>query len=104
MESVRRNSEYKSMRIPVFIRQSFVDNDGNLLSPIQQFFDEFFQEAQQNLSNNGLVTPSLTTSEISDVSNPAAENTMPNGTLWYDTDTNELKIKVNDAVRIIQLV
>lgn len=49
-----------------------------------------------NLYNNGLIVPSFTTVEITDLATAA-----PNGTMWYDTTTNNLKAKVNGIVVIL---
>lgn len=89
------------MKIPPFTRQVFTEKSGFLSSPFQYFFDVLVQQMQENLSDDGLVVPSLTTQEINDVADPTNDNSMPNGTLWYDTDTNELKLKKNGVVVVI---
>lgn len=45
---------------------------------------------------NQVIAPSYTTAEITTL---AASS--PNGTLWYDTTTNELKAKVNNVVVVL---
>lgn len=89
------------MKIPTFIKRKFVDESGELTAPAQQFLDVFFQQAQENLSDDGLVVPQRNTQEINTISNPANQNSKPNGTLWYDTNTNQLKVRINDTVRIV---
>lgn len=89
------------MKVPLFTRQSFVDKDGNLTPAIQQVFDVLFQQMQQNLSNDGMVIPGLNTNDINQAASPSNTNNKPNGTLWYDTTTNELKLKKNDTVVVI---
>lgn len=91
------------MRIPTFTRQKFTESD-NLTAPVQQIFDVFFQQAQENLSDDGLVVPSRTTTDITSIANPANENSRPNGTLWYDSTTNELKVKINGIVKVVTTV
>lgn len=49
-----------------------------------------------NANINGLVVPSFTTAQITTLAVDAA-----NGTMWYDTDTNQLKAKVNGVVVVI---
>lgn len=49
-----------------------------------------------NRFDNGLVAPSFTTAEITALAVSAT-----NGTLWYDTTTNQLKAKVNNVVVVI---
>lgn len=58
--------------------------------------DELNQALQGSLSNNGWTVPILTTSEIA-----AVAGDMPNGTIWTDSDTGELKVKLGDMVRVI---
>lgn len=89
------------MKVPPITRQVFVDKDGFLSSPNQQMFDVLFQQMQNNLSDDGLVAPSLTTQQITQVASPTNNNSMPNGTIWYDSDTNELKFKKNGVVVVI---
>ena len=89
------------MKIPTFTRQVFIDKDGYLSPPFQQFFDVLIQQMQKNLSDDGVVIPSLTTQDINNVSSLSNDNPKPNGTLWYDRDTNELKLKKNGVVVVI---
>lgn len=46
--------------------------------------------------DDGLVAPSFTTAQITALAVTAA-----NGTMWYDSTTNELKAKVNGVVVVI---
>lgn len=57
------------------------------------------QYLQSNISQNGLVSPTNTTADITTLS-----SSMPDGTLWYDNDTNELKVRISGTVRVVQLV
>jgi hypothetical protein len=63
---------------------------------MQLYNDELNQTMQNGLSNNGWTVPQLTTAQITQIATQ-----MPNGTLWYDTDTNQLKGKINGAVTVI---
>jgi hypothetical protein len=49
-----------------------------------------------NRYDNGLYAPQFTTAQITTLSATAAD-----GTMWYDTTTNELKAKVNGVVVVI---
>lgn len=89
------------MKVPTFIKRKFVDQDGELTAPAQQLLDVFFQQAQESLSDDGFVIPQRTTNEINNISANNNANTKPNGTLWYDSTTNQLKVKINDTVRVI---
>lgn len=59
--------------------------------------DQMNQALQDSISDNGFVMPSQPTSSIVNLS-----GMMPNGTIWYDTDTNELKARVNGSIVVIQ--
>ena len=45
---------------------------------------------------NGLAAPQYTTAQITTLALSA-----PNGALWYDTDTNNIKAKVNGSVVVV---
>lgn len=66
----------------------------NLVDTMNESLD--ILERNINVYNNGLIAPSFTTTEITTLAVSAA-----NGTMWYDTDTNQLKAKVNGAVVVI---
>lgn len=57
------------------------------------------QSLQESISDNGFVTPSQSTASITNLA-----SIMPNGTLWYDENTNQLKAKVGDSVVVVQVV
>lgn len=84
------------MNIPTFANVQFTQDDGYLTSAMQLYNDELNQALQNGLSNNGWTVPQLTTTQISNI-----QSQMPNGTLWYDTNTNELKGKINGVVVVI---
>lgn len=92
------------MNIPTFSRQKFVDSDGDLTSPMQNAFDVFFQQAQENISDDGFVIPSRTTKDINDIASTSNANNKPDGTIWYDNEDKELKAKIDGVVKIIQTI
>lgn len=53
-------------------------------------------ELLANFGPNGLVLPPLTTAQIT-----AIAGDMPNGTMWYDSDTDEFKVKRAGTVRVV---
>ena len=77
------------MNIPIYIQGQ----------DITLYQDELNQSMQGDLSDNGWQTPQQPTANITTI-----EPDMRNGTMWYDTDTDELKVKVAGVVRVIQLV
>ena len=64
------------------------------LSLVPDTLNENFQEIE--LAFNNLAAPQYTTLEITTLAVDA-----PNGALWYDTTTNQLKAKVNGVVVVI---
>lgn len=84
------------MNIPTYINIQYVDKDGFLTSPMQLYNDELNQALQRGLSDNGWTVPQLTTAQITEISPD-----MPNGTIWYDSTTNQLKGKINGVVTVI---
>lgn len=77
------------MKVPVFY-------DGGDQTKFQ---DELNQNMRANLSDEGWVTPSQPTANIT-----ALSPNMPNGTFWYDTDTNEMKVNIAGVVKVFQVV
>lgn len=77
------------MNIPTYEFNKVVNEDGEFTDGYRQMFSQLLEESQQNLSNNGFVIPPQPTAVINDLT------AMPNGTMIYDSDTNEAKIKIN---------
>ena len=84
------------MNIPVFQNVRYVNNDGYLTPEIQVYEDNLNRVFQGGLSDNGWTLPQVTTANIALV----APN-MPNGTLWYDSDLDQIKAKVAGVVVVI---
>lgn len=87
--------------IPTFTRQQVVDKDGYFTSSMHQFFDVLTVQLQNNISNDGLVVPSLGTTAISNVTAPTNDNAKGPGTLFYDHDTHDLKVNINGTVKTV---
>ncbi len=88
------------MNIPTFYTLQNITQDGKFTPPVANFFDQLVSEMQNNLSN-GFSIPNMSTEEISSAANNLNANTKPNGTVWYDSTTNQLKVKQNGVVRTI---
>jgi len=58
--------------------------------------DELSQALVGGLSDNGWTLPQQTTAQITDVS-----PSMADGTMWYDSTTNEFKVKINGTVKTV---
>ena len=70
-------------------------NTGN---PEEQvlFQDQQNQVLQGSLSDNGWTLPQQPTTNITKVS-----PNMPDGTMWYDATTNNIKVKISGAVKTV---
>lgn len=78
-----------------------VDKDGYFTPEAHQFFDVLFQQMQNNLSNEGIVIPSLTANQISNINNPLNPNRKPPGTTYYNADNHLLQANINGTVKTI---
>lgn len=84
------------MNIPTFINQKWIEENGYLTSPVEMYNDELNQTMQNGLSDNGWTLPQLTTVQITKIS-----TSMPNGTLWYDKTTDQIKALIAGVVTVI---
>lgn len=92
------------MKTPTLEKQIFVDiKSGYLSSPVQQIMDILFQQMQLYLTN-GLTADGLTTDEITNAADPNNRNAKSDGTIWYDTDAQVFKGKINGVVKTFTLV
>lgn len=92
------------MIIPNFVHDKVVDGEGNLTPQWIMFFTQLLDQMQLNLSEEGIVAPSQTTSNITIIESDP--NNVPlNGTLLYDSTTNQLKVRLSDGTfHVIQTV
>lgn len=58
--------------------------------------DDLSQTLVKGLSDNGWTLPQQTTTNITDI-----ESDMPDGTMWYDTDTDQFKVKVGGTIKVV---
>lgn len=91
------------MKIPTFLKTKIVDENGYFTPQAHQMFDVLFQQMQRSLSDSGFEIPGLNTSDINYVANNDTANSKPNGTVWYDSQTNEFKGKSSDVVKVFTL-
>lgn len=82
------------MIIPVFNDVKYVKEDGSLTPEMQIYNDQLNQALQNGLSDSGWTLPQIDAVDLVE-----AFMFMPNGTVWYVTDTNEVVIKINGALR-----
>lgn len=90
------------MNIPNFLRQQYVDpKTGYLTDPVHFFQEQLTSQLQYSFSDSGLVVPSLNTQQISNVTSPTNQNSKPDGTIFYNSETGEPQIKVNGTVKTL---
>lgn len=82
------------MNVPTFSYDKIVDKDGNWTLIWLQIIMQLLQQLQLNFSDNGVVIPSQSTSNIT-----ALLSNSLNGTIWYDSDTDSFKGLVNGVVK-----
>lgn len=103
--------------LPAFYNFQYVDKEGNMTSASYLFNDQTFQTLnavvnllnmitttiinQGNVTVNGLNPPSFTTAQINAL---FLLDTVPVGTIWYDSDMDVLKFKGAAAVQTITSV
>lgn len=81
------------MRVPIFADVKYYDKDGGLSDQALLYEEELNQALQNNLSDNGWVVPQITAANLVLIA-----PTMPNGTIWYETDNNVFVGYVNGTL------
>ncbi len=87
------------MKSPLMIADRLVDKDGYLSTSWQMTFDQLLGQLNQNFGESGCVIPSLSSDPDSVIPSTTGgqigliEDKAKNGTLIYDSFTNELKLK-----------
>lgn len=91
------------MNIPNFSAGALTDRNGNPTDESYYFFQQLTDELQKNAGQEGLVVPTLSSQNTS-VTPPAAggqigaiEAKAANGTLIYDSFTDQLKVRLADG-------
>ena len=93
------------MIIPTFVNVKFTKPDGFLTNDMQLYNDELNNVLRNGLSDNGWTLPTVTQAQLADIQALPADQTLPNGTIWYvhddDTVVYEVVVKINGALRKI---
>lgn len=84
------------MKIPTFVNVQYSNSNGYLTPSMQMYHDQLNQSLQNGLSDNGWTLPQQTQTNIITLS-----ASMPNGSMWYDSDNHEIVVLVNGALRKI---
>jgi hypothetical protein len=84
------------MKIPNFEDMQVVTKDGFLTSEWRQILMQLFTELQKNASDEGLIAPSQPTANINQFT-----GIDKNGAIFYDSDTNQLKVNLNGVIKIV---
>lgn len=88
-----------SPNFPNFIDCKIVDKDGMLTDTWKQILSQLFAQLQINYSKEGLSVPSQTTDNINQLSSSEKA-----GSLFYDSDSHELKVNINGSIKKITTV
>ena len=91
-------SERAEVRIPNLHMGEMVDKDGYPTDDEQTFRQVLITNLQRLMGNEGLVIPSLTTTEITAIENNIdiqGRRTCAYGTMVYDTTVNQVKVAIN---------
>jgi len=84
------------MNVPAYSASQVVDKNGNWTFAWLQVITQLLQQLQTNFSNEGLVLPQQTSSNISTI----APN-YPNGIMFYNSSTNTMQVKINGTVKTV---
>lgn len=83
------------MKIPNFINEKVVTEDGYFTEPWGHVFNQLFHELQTQMSDESHIAPSQTTDNITNLLNVSDYE----GGLVYDTDVNKLKVNINGTFK-----
>lgn len=85
------------MNFDPFFNIQFVKlTDGLLTDDYQVYLDGFFSTINAGLSDDGWTLPQQPTATITSLS-----TIMPNGTMWYDSTTDEFKVLIGGVVKVV---
>ena len=93
-------TDIQVVRIPNLPMGSIVDENGMATDDELTFRQTLITNLQRLIGNNGVVLPSLTTAQINDIvaaTNQFGQYTCPFGTMFYDTDLNQIWAVVSVA-------
>lgn len=84
------------MNIPSMINEAMVGRDGKLTDTWRTIFNQLFSQLQANASNEGLIAPSQSTTDITKIQSDAK-----NGAFLYDHLTHEIMVCINGVFKKI---
>lgn len=83
------------MKIPSFLQEKFVDENGYLTPAWAAVIDQLLAQLQENAGDEGLVPPSLSSDPMPPINNQFSQLTeVSNGTMIYDTYVDKLKVYI----------
>lgn len=86
------------MNIPSFIQERVIDENGYFTPSWAFVIEQLLSQLQINAGAEGLVPSSLKTEDIAVV---AASTNLQNGTLIYDSTTDQLKTNIAGTFKVI---
>lgn len=95
--------------IPNYVQDNFIDEQDYLTPSWSNWFQQSITYFQNNLSQEGFVVPNLTTQQISDITAndnlrkdaSGADAPRYRGALYYDTNTNQLKVNIAGTIKVV---
>lgn len=81
------------MELPTFPQGAIVDEQGFMTPEFRNFLEFLLQNMRRDLSQEGFVIPSQ-----SNTNTTRLQELVEVGTLLYNSDSNQLLIKLNDGV------
>lgn len=95
--------------IPNYVQDNIIDEKDYLTPAWSNWFQQTITYLQNNFSQEGLVPPSLTTQQITDIT--ANDNLRKDasgafapryrGALYYDKDTGQLKVNIAGTIKVV---
>ncbi len=88
------------MNVPNLPTDPIVDNKGILTTIGKNFFEQLIKELFINFSNEGLVSPTQSDSNVTTIQNnqnSKSQYTTPYGTLLYNSTNNSLMVALNNG-------
>jgi len=86
-----------SINIPNFLDMQIVNQDGYLTDSAKQMFSQLFSQLQTNLSDEGILIPQQSATNIT-----VLDNIKSKGAIIYNTNTNKAMVNENGSFKTIQ--
>lgn len=86
------------MKIPNFINEKFINEDGYLTEHWQHTLEQLFNELQQQMSDEGHIAPSQDAANVSKLDGDITKA----GAVLYNTTTKKAMVNIDGTLKEIQ--